>query len=87
MERHLGDHYRAMQFVNRLGPEAKTLALWEPRTYYCRGQCQADALLYNWRYLLHLHSSPEAIYRALRAGGLHAPAALRRRAALLLRTT
>ena len=69
LERHLGDHYRAMQFVNRLGPEAKTLALWEPRTYYCQGQCQADALLYNWRYLLHRHSTPEAIYQALRAEG------------------
>ena len=70
LERRLGNHYRALSFVNTgLPPDAKVLFLWEPRSYLCRSDCQPDALLYNWRYLLLRHRNPEAIFRALRAEG------------------
>lgn len=69
-ERHLGDHYRALSFLNQeLPAAAKVVFLWEPRSYLCRVECQPDALLYNWRYALFQHQTPDAVGEALKAAG------------------
>ncbi len=70
LARHLGDHYAAMDFLNRQVPSgSRTLFLWEPRSYLCEGACQPDALLFNWRYLLQRHGTAEGVFSALRAEG------------------
>ncbi|MBI2886146.1 MAG: glycosyltransferase family 39 protein [Chloroflexi bacterium] len=70
LERHLGDHYRALMFLNgELSPGARVLFLWEPRTYLCGGACQPDALLYNWRDLLRQYGSVDGVYQELRREG------------------
>lgn len=67
LERHLGDHYRAIDFRNR--QDGRTLFLWEPRSYYCTGECQPDALLFNWRYLLHRHGTAEGAVASMKSDG------------------
>ena len=69
-ERHLGDHYRAMFFINnQLPADAKVLFLWEPRSYLCERSCQPDTLLFTWRHLLYAHGGPDAIRDALKKAG------------------
>jgi len=70
-ERHLGDHYRAMSFINnQLPADAKVLFLWEPRSYLCERTCQPDTLLFNWRRLLYAHGASDAIRDALKSDGI-----------------
>ena len=70
-ERHLGDHYRAMSFINNQLPgDAKVLFLWEPRSYLCQRTCQPDTLLFNWRHMLYAHGAPEAIWNTLKSEGI-----------------
>ncbi len=49
--RELGAHYRAMQEIGQLDLNEKLLLLWEPRVFYCQGDCLTDATLDNWWYL------------------------------------
>lgn len=69
--RRLGGYANATAWVNQeLPPSAHVLQLWEPRTYLCQSRCQADAFLFNWRYLLHRHGDDgAAVAAALRAAG------------------
>jgi 4-amino-4-deoxy-L-arabinose transferase-like glycosyltransferase len=45
LARALGGYYAAVQFVNTLPSNSKTLFLWEPRSYYARRAVQPDAIL------------------------------------------
>ncbi|MCL4869731.1 MAG: glycosyltransferase family 39 protein [Anaerolineae bacterium] len=46
LQRRLGDHYAAMQYLNTHLPEtAVILFLWEPRSYYCDRDCRPDTIL------------------------------------------
>lgn len=68
--RHLGEHARALEFVNGSLPSGSSVFfLWEPRTYLCQVPCQADALLFNWRYLLATRYAASEIHAALRERG------------------
>ncbi|MFN0186415.1 MAG: ArnT family glycosyltransferase [Aquabacterium sp.] len=68
--RTLGAYAEATGWVNLdLPPDARILQLWEPRTYLCQRACHADALLFNWRYLLHTHGDASAVAAALRQAG------------------
>lgn len=71
LERRLGEHYRALDFVNRaLPPDARVLMLWEPRSYLCRRPCQPDALLFNWRHALFVASDNiDRVYGDWRGAG------------------
>jgi hypothetical protein len=51
----------AMQQVNALPPTARTLFLWEPRTYHCQGACLPDSLYDNLVYLVRQHGSAAAM--------------------------
>lgn len=71
-ERRLGEYAGAVQGLGTLPAGAKVLFLWEPRTYLCPAAvtCQADAFLYNWRYLLHrVGDDAPAAAADLRAAG------------------
>lgn len=49
--RELGAYYRAMQEIGKVDLHDKVLFLWEPRVFYCQGDCLTDATLDNWWYL------------------------------------
>lgn len=54
LERRVGYHYRALDFIDtQLPAGTRVLFLWEPRSYLCEVDCQPDPLLYNWRYALY----------------------------------
>jgi hypothetical protein len=70
LDRHLGDYYRVLSYVNeKLPPSARVLFLWEPRSYYCRRQCSPDAILDRFKHLRFLYGDAESIARYLRAEG------------------
>ncbi len=66
----LGQYEAAIQTINRLGPHATTLFLWEPRTLLCNGVCLPDAMLDKWAYARRTLGSPEAIASAWRRAGV-----------------
>jgi hypothetical protein len=71
VERHLGDYYRALSYVNEeLPPSASVLFLWEPRSYYCQRQCSPDAILDRFKHLRYHYGDAEAIATYLRTEGI-----------------
>ncbi|MDH4207439.1 MAG: phospholipid carrier-dependent glycosyltransferase [Anaerolineae bacterium] len=71
LERHLGDYYRAISYVNEeLPPSAKVLFLWEPRSYYCRVECLPDAILDRFMHLRYRYGDAEGIAEHLRTQGI-----------------
>jgi hypothetical protein len=71
VQRHLGDYYSAMSYVNEdLPPSANVLFLWEPRSYYCQRLCSPDAILDRFKHLRFLYGDAEAIDTYLRAEGI-----------------
>jgi hypothetical protein len=71
LERHLGDYYRAISYLNeKLPSSARVLFLWEPRSYYCRGQCMPDAILDSFLHLRYKYGGAEGIAEHLRAQGI-----------------
>jgi len=62
LENNLGDHYRAMDYINdNLPDSAKIQFLWEPRTYYCRREARPDAILGSFKHLVFLEGEAEGI--------------------------
>ena len=71
LARRLGTHYAAMQQINTtLPPEAVTILLWEPRSYYCRSACRPDSILDAFPHLVHRYGSAEAIAQHWREAGV-----------------
>jgi hypothetical protein len=69
--RHTGTAYTAaFQQVNALPPQSKTLFLWEPRTYACRGVCLPDSLYDNLVYLVRQHGDAASLAQGLTAQGV-----------------
>ncbi len=73
LTRRLGAHYAAMQQINQqLPPNARVVFLWEPRSYYCRLDCQPDSILDRFPHLVYQYRSTEAIAQAWqKAGATH----------------
>jgi hypothetical protein len=69
LARHLGEYYRATQFVNQLPRDAKLLALWEPRAYYIRRTVQPDAILDAFPRVVAQTREADAIVRAWKESG------------------
>jgi hypothetical protein len=68
LQRHLGDYYLAISYINRdLPPSARVLFLWEPRSYYCEKDCWPDAILDRFKHLTYHHGDAEGIAEYLRA--------------------
>lgn len=62
LENNLGDHYRAMNYINENLPDsAKIQFLWEPRTYYCQREARPDAILGSFKHLVFLEGKAEGI--------------------------
>ena len=71
LNRHLGEYYRAVSFVNEdLPPSARVLFLWEPRSYYCQRDCQPDAILDKFKHLTYEYGDGEGITEWLHAQGI-----------------
>jgi hypothetical protein len=71
LNRHLGEYYRAISFVNEdLPPSARVLFLWEPRSYYCQRDCQPDAILDKFKHLTYEYGDGEGITEWLHAQGI-----------------
>ncbi|MFQ6015985.1 MAG: ArnT family glycosyltransferase, partial [Anaerolineae bacterium] len=71
LTRVLGDHYRAMSYINdSLPTSARLLFLWEPRSYYSQRATWPDAILDNFAHLLHLEGSVEGVVAHLRREGI-----------------
>jgi hypothetical protein len=71
LERHLGDYYRAISYLNEeLPSSARVLFLWEPRSYYCRAECLPDAILDSFVHLRYRYGDAEGIAEHLRAEGI-----------------
>jgi hypothetical protein len=70
--RRLGWYSLAVEYINQeLPSDAIVLFLWEPRSYHCRVECWADALLDRWLYTTHLYGqNAEAIADAWRDEGV-----------------
>ncbi|MGH2536494.1 MAG: hypothetical protein ACRDHL_03780, partial [Candidatus Promineifilaceae bacterium] len=70
LRRRLGAHYAAMELLEeRLPAGARVFFLWEPRSYYCRLDCQPDSILDAFGHLTHLHGDAAGARRALRGRG------------------
>jgi hypothetical protein len=71
LERHLGDYYRTISYLNeKLPSSSRVLFLWEPRSYYCRGECLPDAILDAFLHLRYMYGDAEGIAEHLRAQGV-----------------
>lgn len=71
LNRHLGEYYRAVSFVNEdLPSAARVLFLWEPRSYYCQRDCQPDAILDKFKHLTYEYGDGEGIAEWLHAQGI-----------------
>ena len=71
LENNLGDHYRAMSYVNENLPKsAKIQFLWEPRTYYCQREAQRDAILGALQHLVFLEGEAEGIVEHWQKSGI-----------------
>jgi hypothetical protein len=71
LERHLGDYYRAISYLNeKLSVSSKVLFLWEPRSYYCRGDCLPDAVLDTFLHLRYRYGDAEGIAEYLHVQGV-----------------
>ncbi len=71
LESNLGDHYRAMKYINENLPDpAKIQFLWEPRTYYCRREAHPDAILGSFKHLVFLEAETEGIVEQWREAGI-----------------
>ncbi|MFQ6000466.1 MAG: ArnT family glycosyltransferase [Anaerolineae bacterium] len=71
LENNLGDHYRAMNYVNENLPDsAKIQFLWEPRTYYCQREARPDAILGSFKHLVFLEGEVEGIVDHWREAGI-----------------
>jgi len=71
LENNLGDHYRAMNYINENLPDsAKIQFLWEPRTYYCQREARPDAILGAFKHLVFLEEETEGILEHWREAGI-----------------
>lgn len=71
LENNLGDHYRAMNYINENLPDsAKIQFLWEPRTYYCQREAHPDAILGSFKHLVFLEGEAEGIAEHLQEAGI-----------------
>jgi 4-amino-4-deoxy-L-arabinose transferase-like glycosyltransferase len=71
LERHLGDYYRAVSYINdELPTSSKTLFLWEPRSYYCEGTCLPDSILDKFKHLVYRHRDAAGIAQHLQSEGV-----------------
>lgn len=68
----LGWHFPALQATAEVPSAKLTLLLWEPRAFYCAGNCLPDATLRNWWYLRRTYGSAANITAALRQSGIDA---------------
>jgi hypothetical protein len=68
LERHLGDYYRAVSYINEeLPASSRTLFLWEPRSYYCEGMCLPDSILDKFKHLVYRHGDAAGIAEHMQA--------------------
>lgn len=71
LENNLGDHYRAMNYINENLPDsAKIQFLWEPRTYYCQREARPDAILGSFKHLVFLEGKAEGIAKYWQKSGI-----------------
>lgn len=71
LENNLGDHYRAMQYINQnLSDSAQIQFLWEPRTYYCQREARSDAILGSFKHLVFLEGETEQVVERWREAGV-----------------
>jgi hypothetical protein len=60
-----------MQQLNETLPAgAKVVFLWEPRTYFCRPDCQPDSLLDKFPHLVYQYGSAEKIAQSWQEAGV-----------------
>jgi len=57
----LGDYFAAMQAVNALPSDARTLMLWETRELYCLPRCDGDEVIDRWFYDSRLYGDIETV--------------------------
>ncbi len=60
LENNLGWYAKAMESVRALPDGSRVLMLWEPRGFYCGGNCLADATIDRWYLAMRLDGSAEA---------------------------
>ncbi len=65
----LGWYAPVMADVRQLGPQTRTLLLFEPRSFYCRPNCAPDEILDRWKRSLTTFGSPQAVLAAWKAEG------------------
>ncbi len=71
LENNLGDHYRAMNYINENLPgSAKIQFLWEPRTYYCQREARPDVILGAFKHLVFLEGETEGIVEHWQEAGI-----------------
>jgi 4-amino-4-deoxy-L-arabinose transferase-like glycosyltransferase len=71
LARRLGAHYAAMERINETLPAgSKVVFLWEPRSYYCRHNCQPDSILDEFAHLVYQQGSADNIARVWRENGV-----------------
>lgn len=65
----LGPYAAAMRYLDTLGPHARVLFLWEPRTYLTQARAEPDAFIDNFNTLYRHCGDATGITRCLRAAG------------------
>ena len=71
LTRRLGAHYEAMRQLNAQLPEdATVLFLWEPRSYYCLGDCRPDSILDEFPHAVDQYGNAGTIAQAWRDKGI-----------------
>ncbi len=71
LESNLGDHYRAMNYINENLPDSAQIQfLWEPRTYYCQREARPDAILGSFKHLVFLEGESKGVVERWREAGI-----------------
>jgi len=71
LENNLGDHYRAINYINENLPDSAQIQfLWEPRTYYCQREARPDAILGAFKHLVFLEGEAGGIVEHWREAGI-----------------
>lgn len=71
LQRRLGAHYGAMEAINNSLPDDAAVSfLWEPRSYYCDGDCRPDSILDKFTHLEQQYGQAQAIAERWREQGI-----------------
>ncbi|MBN1439072.1 MAG: hypothetical protein JW929_06645 [Anaerolineales bacterium] len=69
LERNLGWHARAMEYILQMPEGSRVLMLWEPRGLYCGENCREDSTIDRWYLAMRTAGSADAVLGEWRREG------------------